>query len=111
MRAKQLFQGSGSTCSMGLGQRRSSPFHVRTIPLCFVAELLDALLCRNGSAAGSDEENAGAAGSEAAGEANGHTPGAAAASNGDHTRNRHKSGPTTATEKAYTPEQAESVKG
>ena len=69
-------------------------------------ELLDALLCRNGSAAESEEQNAGASGSETT--ANGHTPGAAAASNGEHIRNRHKH--TSASEKSYTPEQAESVK-
>ncbi len=75
-----------------------------------IAELLDALLYRNGSAAGSDDENSGAAGSESS-TANGHTPGAAAASNGEHVRNRHKHTSTsTATDKHYTPEQVEAVK-
>ena len=69
-------------------------------------ELLDALLCRNGSAAESEEQNAGASGSETT--ANGHTPGAAAASNGEHIRNRHKH--TSGSDKSYTPEQAEAVK-
>ena len=68
--------------------------------------MLDALLYRNGSASGGDEENSGAAGSEAM--ANGHTPGAAAASNGEHIRNRHKH--TSSSEKTYTPEQVEAVK-
>ena len=67
---------------------------------------MDTLLCRNGSAAGSEEENAGASGSEPT--ANGHTPGAAAASNGEHIRNRHKH--TSGSEKTYTPEQVEAVK-
>ena len=67
---------------------------------------MDALLYRNGSAAESEEQNAGASGSETT--ANGHTPGAAAASSGEHIRNRHKH--TSGSEKSYTPEQAESVK-